>query len=40
VRNDDTWGVLRLTLRADGYDWKFLPVPGPSFTDSGTGSCH
>jgi acid phosphatase type 7 len=40
VRNDDTWGVLRLTLRAGGYDWKFLPVPGRSFTDSGTGSCH
>jgi acid phosphatase type 7 len=40
VRNDDTWGVLRLTLRADGYDWKFLPVPGHRFTDAGTGSCH
>jgi len=40
VRNDDTWGVLRLTLRADGYDWKFLPVPGRRFTDAGTGSCH
>jgi acid phosphatase type 7 len=40
VRNDDTWGVLRLTLRAGGYDWKFLPVAGRRFTDSGTGSCH
>jgi hypothetical protein len=40
VRNDDTWGVLRLTLRAGGYDWKFLPVPGRRFTDAGTGSCH
>jgi Calcineurin-like phosphoesterase len=40
VRNDDTWGVLRLTLHADGYDWKFLPVPGRRFTDAGTGSCQ
>jgi Calcineurin-like phosphoesterase len=40
VRNGDTWGLLRLTLRADGYDWKFLAVPGRRFTDAGTGSCH
>jgi hypothetical protein len=40
VRNGDTWGLLRLTLRADRYDWRFLPVPGRSFTDAGSGSCH
>lgn len=40
VRNGDTWGLLRLTLRADGYDWRFLPVPSRSFTDAGSGSCH
>jgi acid phosphatase type 7 len=40
VRNDDTWGLLRLTLRSDGYDWKFLPVAGEKFTDAGSGSCH
>jgi hypothetical protein len=40
VRNDNTWGVLRLTLRADGYDWRFLPVRGRSFTDHGTGRCR
>jgi hypothetical protein len=40
VRNGDTWGVLRLTLRGDGYDWRFLPVPGREFTDAGSGSCH
>ena len=28
VRNADTYGVLRLTLRPTGYDWKFLPVAG------------
>ena len=22
--NDTTFGVLRLTLRADAYDWRFL----------------
>ncbi len=40
VQNDDTYGVLRLTLRATGYDWKFVPVPGRTFTDSGSASCH
>jgi hypothetical protein len=40
IRNGDTWGLLRLTLRADGYDWKFLPVAGRRFTDAGSGSCH
>ncbi|HVL25665.1 MAG TPA: discoidin domain-containing protein [Thermomicrobiales bacterium] len=38
--NDTTHGVLKLTLRASGYDWKFLPIAGQSFTDSGTGTCH
>lgn len=34
------YGVLKLTLRATGYDWQFLAVPGASFTDSGSGTCH
>jgi len=33
-------GVLKLTLRSDGYDWQFVPVAGGSFTDAGSGSCH
>jgi hypothetical protein len=33
-------GVLKLTLRADGYDWNFLPIAGQSFSDSGSGACH
>lgn len=33
-------GVLSLTLRADGYDWRFLPAAGGSFTDAGSASCH
>ena len=40
VRNNSTWGVLKLTLLADAYDWEFVPVPGSSFSDRGTTSCH
>ncbi len=40
VRGSSTFGVLRLTLRPQGYDWKFLPVAGKTFTDSGSTSCH
>ena len=39
VRNDSTWGVLKLTLHATGYDWQFVPVAGSTFTDSGSDSC-
>jgi hypothetical protein len=39
VRNDDTFGLLRLDLRADGYSWRFLPVAGATFTDAGSDSC-
>jgi Calcineurin-like phosphoesterase len=39
VRNDDTFGVLRLTLHPTSYDWRFVPEAGGSFTDSGTGAC-
>jgi len=40
VHNTDTFGVLRLTLHPDGYDWEFVPEAGKTFTDSGTSSCH
>ncbi|MGH7401544.1 MAG: ABC transporter substrate-binding protein [Candidatus Rokuibacteriota bacterium] len=40
VRNDDTFGVLKLTLRATSYEWRFLPVAGAAFTDSGIGRCR
>lgn len=39
VRNATTFGVLQLTLHPTGYDWRFVGVPGSSFTDSGTGDC-
>ena len=40
VRNADTFGVLKLTLHPSSYEWKFVPVAGQTFTDSGTTSCH
>ena len=40
VRNDTTFGILKLTLHATTYDWTFLPIAGSTFTDSGTGSVH
>jgi hypothetical protein len=36
----DVYGVLKLTLRDTGYDWRFYPQPGSSATDSGSGDCH
>jgi hypothetical protein len=37
----DTWGVLEMTLRSDGYDYAFRAAPGePAFEDAGTGSCR
>lgn len=39
VRNDNTFGVLKLTLHARSLDFRFVPQPGRTFTDSGTISC-
>jgi acid phosphatase type 7 len=40
VQNDDTHGVLKLTLHSTSYDWEFVPIAGKTFTDSGSDSCH
>lgn len=40
VRNSGTFGVLKLTLHDNSYDWAFVPVAGGTFTDQGTGTCH
>ena len=40
VRNDRTFGVLRLALRPGSYGWRFVPVRDSDFSDSGTGSCR
>jgi hypothetical protein len=40
ARNFDTYGVLKLTLHANSYNWQFIPEAGKSFSDSGSGNCH
>ena len=40
VRDNSTDGLLRLTLHPAGYDWRFLPVPGGTFSDAGAGTCR
>lgn len=39
VHDSDTFGILELTLRDDGYDWRFVPADGGSFEDSGSDAC-
>jgi ABC-type transporter MlaC component len=39
-RDDDTFGVLKLTLHPTSYEWRFIPVAGRTFTDSGRGRCR
>jgi hypothetical protein len=40
VYNDETFGVLKLSLKEGGYEWRFVPVEGKTFTDSGSARCH
>jgi acid phosphatase type 7 len=40
VRQTGTYGVLRLTLRPEGYSWAFLRASGEPFGDTGTGRCR
>jgi hypothetical protein len=40
VYNDETYGVLKLTLRPESYEWRFIPVESETFTDSGSAGCH
>jgi len=40
VRNQDTYGVLALTLHPNSYDWQFKPESGRSFVDSGSEACR
>jgi hypothetical protein len=40
VYNDETDGVLRLKLEQNGYEWRFVPVEGGTFSDSGSTGCH
>lgn len=40
VRNDNTYGVLKLTLSPGKFSWEFVPEAGKNFRDSGQGTCH
>jgi hypothetical protein len=40
VRNNTSFGVIRLTLHASSYDWAFQPDTPGGFTDAGAGACH
>ncbi|WP_246010200.1 metallophosphoesterase [Actinokineospora cianjurensis] len=37
--NDNTYGILKLTLSATGYRGQFVPVAGRTFTDDFSGAC-
>jgi hypothetical protein len=40
VRNDQSFGVILLTLNPTSYSWQFEPAPTYTFTDSGSAACH
>ena len=40
AKTDRGFGVLKMTLRPDGYDWSFLPVAPLTYNDSGSAACH
>jgi Ca2+-binding RTX toxin-like protein len=39
VRQNNTFGVLALTLHPNSFEWRFIPEAGGTFTDSGSGVC-
>jgi hypothetical protein len=40
VHNDECYGVLKLTLHPRSYEWRFVPVEGENFSNSGSARCH
>jgi acid phosphatase type 7 len=40
VRNNTAYGVVKLTLHSNSYDWQFVPAGTGTFTDSGSTTCH
>ena len=40
IHNDDSYGVLKLTLNPKSYEWRFIAAEGSTFTDSGSDGCH
>jgi hypothetical protein len=40
VRESSSYGVLKLTLYPDRYEWEFVPAAGYTFSDRGSTMCH
>jgi hypothetical protein len=40
VRNDTSFGVIRMLLGPRGFSWRFYSAPGYTFTDAGSAACH
>ncbi len=40
VRQANAIGIIEITLHAASYDFTFQSIPGRTFTDSGSGTCH
>jgi hypothetical protein len=40
TQQNNTFGILELTLHPTSYDWRFVPAAGGSYTDSGSTFCH
>ena len=39
-KDNQTYGVLKLTLSPTSYKWEFIHEPSKTFSDSGSGICH
>ncbi len=39
VKDNNTYGALKLTLGSSGYDWKFFGQANSSFSDQGSDKC-
>jgi acid phosphatase type 7 len=40
VHDENTFGILPLTLPSTSNDWAFIPITGGCFTDTSTTACH
>ncbi len=38
--NDDTFGILEMTLGAAGYSYRFVPTVEGGYSDAGAATCH
>ncbi len=38
--NASAFGVMKLTLHANTYDWQFVAASGYTLSDAGSGTCH